>query len=207
MAVNSPLHFGFGRTAPSLFLPVLLAICAVAPPARAENPNSATNSFYGSVTAQPVTSEPLKLSLDDAIQRGLKNNLGLREAEKAKKCCTARKRGDLQEFLPTITLTGDTGYLHARPGGARLRAQPMQFRKVFSGGRMPAGLSNITRDDLTEGQIHFSQILFSGPVIAGLEGGGRGGTGGVFHQDVGARRGGAASGDGLSARHCRREPG
>ncbi len=28
-------------------------------------------------------------------------------------------------------------------------------------------LSNITRDDLTEGQIHFSQILFSGPVIQG----------------------------------------
>jgi outer membrane protein TolC len=32
---------------------------------------------------------------------------------------------------------------------------------------MPAGFSAITRDDLTEGQIHFSQVLFSGPVIAG----------------------------------------
>jgi hypothetical protein len=41
-----------------------------------QNPTSAANPFYGSVTAQPVTSEPLKLSLDDAIQRGLKNNLG-----------------------------------------------------------------------------------------------------------------------------------
>jgi outer membrane protein TolC len=33
------------------------------------------------------------------------------------------------------------------------------------GSKMLAGLSNITRDDLTEGQIHYSQILFSGPVI------------------------------------------
>jgi outer membrane protein TolC len=32
---------------------------------------------------------------------------------------------------------------------------------------VPAGLSEITRDDLTEGQIHFKQTLFSGPVIAG----------------------------------------
>jgi outer membrane protein TolC len=32
---------------------------------------------------------------------------------------------------------------------------------------MPAGLSLITRDDLTEGQLHFSETLFSGPVIAG----------------------------------------
>ena len=32
---------------------------------------------------------------------------------------------------------------------------------------MPAGISLITRDDLTQGQINFSQTLFSGPVIAG----------------------------------------
>jgi outer membrane protein TolC len=42
-----------------------------------------------------------------------------------------------------------------------------EFAPLFPGGKEPAGLSNITRDDLTEGQIHFSQILFSGPVIQG----------------------------------------
>jgi len=31
---------------------------------------------------------------------------------------------------------------------------------------VPAGLSEITKDDLTEGVIHFDQTLFSGPVIA-----------------------------------------
>ncbi len=167
MAVNSPLHFGFGRTAPSLFLPVLLAICAVAPPARAENPNSATNSFYGSVTVQPVTSEPLKLSLDDAIQRGLKNNLGLREAENSEKVLHGLKTEAIQEFLPTIWLTGATGYyMHDLAALGFGPSTIAEFSKVFSSGSMPA-LSNITRDDLTEGQIHFSQILFSGPVIQG----------------------------------------
>ena len=37
---------------------------------------------------------------------------------------------------------------------------------------MPANFSFITRDDLTEGQMHFSQMLFSGPVIAACKGAG-----------------------------------
>ena len=53
--------------------------------ARAQNPSSAQNPFWGSVTVQPVTGEPLKLSLDDAVQRGLKNNLGLKEVENEEK--------------------------------------------------------------------------------------------------------------------------
>ena len=48
---------------------------------QAGNPTSATNPFFGSVTAQPRIDETLKLSLDDAVSRGLKNNLGLKEAE------------------------------------------------------------------------------------------------------------------------------
>jgi outer membrane protein TolC len=103
--------------------------------------------------------------LDDAIQRGLKNNLGLREAENGEKVLHGLKTEAIQEFLPTIWLTGDTGYymhdLAALGFGPKTIAE---FASLFPGGKMPA-LSNITRDDLTEGQIHFSQILFSGPVI------------------------------------------
>jgi outer membrane protein TolC len=72
----------------------------------------------------------------------------------------------LQEFLPTIWLTGDTGYymhnLAAQGFGPKTIGE---FSSLFPGGKIPAGLSLITRDDLTQGQIHFSQILFSGPVI------------------------------------------
>jgi outer membrane protein TolC len=167
MAVNPRNHFEFVRTAPAFTLLVLAAIGAGTVLARGQNPTSVANPFYGSVTAQPVTSEPLKLSLDDAIQRGLKNNLGLKEAENGEKTLHGLKTEAMQEFLPTIWLTGDTGYymhdLAALGFGPKTIAE---FASLFPGGKIPA-LSNITRDDLTEGQIHFSQILFSGPVIQG----------------------------------------
>jgi outer membrane protein TolC len=168
MAVNPRLHFDFSPTISSLFLLTLAAIGAGAVFARAQNASSATNPFYGSVTAQPVTSDALNLSLDDAIQRGLKNNLGLREDENGEKTLHALKTEAIQEFLPTIWLTGDTGYdmhnLAAQGFGPKTIGE---FTSLFPGGKIPAGLSLITRDDLTEGQIHLSQILFSGPVIQG----------------------------------------
>src|ERR1039457_2263022 len=37
---------------------------------------TSTNNFQGSVTAGHASTETIDLSLDDAIQRGLKNNLG-----------------------------------------------------------------------------------------------------------------------------------
>jgi outer membrane protein TolC len=61
------------------------------------------------VTARPVSDEALKLSLDDAIALGLKNNLGLKEAENSEKSLQGQKNEALQNFLPTVTLTGDTG--------------------------------------------------------------------------------------------------
>jgi outer membrane protein TolC len=168
MAVNPRHHFDFARIAPALILPLLLAIGAGAALAQGQNPSSAANPFYGSVTAQPVTDEPLKLSLDDAIQRGLKNNLGLREAESGEKTLHGIRNEALQEFLPTIWLTGDTGYymhnLAAQGFGPKTIGE---FSSLFPGGKTPEGLSLITRDDLTQGQVHLSQILFSGPVIQG----------------------------------------
>lgn len=152
----------------SLAVPVLLILSAGGVPLRAQaNPTSAANPFYGSVTAHPVTDEALQLSLDDAVHRGLENNLGLKEAENAEKAIQGQKLQALQQFLPTITLTADSGFyqhnLAAQGFGPGLIGQ---FAKLFPGG-MPAGFSFITRDTLTEGQLHFNQILFSGPVIAG----------------------------------------
>jgi outer membrane protein TolC len=144
---------------------VAVALCMQA---GAQNPTSAENPFWGSVTAQPVTGEPLKLSLDDAIQRGLKNNLGLKEVENEEKTYHAEVNEALQLFLPTITLTGDTGYymhdLAALGFGPKTIGE---FTSLFPGGKIPAGLSLITRDDLTEGKIQYNEILFSGPVIQG----------------------------------------
>lgn len=138
-------------------------------PSAGPNPTSATNPFFGSVTAHPATDETLKLSLDDAISMGLKNNLGLREVEAQELSLHGQENQAIQEFLPTITLTGDTGvYQHNLaalgfgPGEVAKFAQLLHFSSMSS-------FSEITRDDLTEGQIHYKQTLFSGPVIAGFK--------------------------------------
>jgi outer membrane protein TolC len=141
--------------------------------AQGPNPSSATNPFFGSVTLHAATDDTLKLSLDDAIGLGLKNNLGLKEAESGEKILQGEKKIALQEFLPTVILSGSTGvYQHNL---AALGFGPGiigAFSALFPGGKMPAGLSFITRDDLTQGQIQVSEMLFSGPVIAAYKGAG-----------------------------------
>jgi outer membrane protein TolC len=145
----------------------VVVILAVAVCAQAQNPTSAANPFWGSVTAQPVAGEILKLSLDGAIERGLKSNLGLKEAENSQKFLHGQRNEALQNFLPTISLASDTGYymhnLAAMGFGTKVIEE---FAPLFPGGKVPAGLSLITRDDLTNGQLQYRQMLFSGPVIA-----------------------------------------
>lgn len=159
------------RRLPALFA-LLCASAAVLAPApfasaQAPNPTSASNPFYGSITLAPATDETIRLSLDDAIQRGLKNNLGLQEAQNAARAIHAEQMQALQEFLPTITLTGDSGFYQHNL--VALGFSPSLFGKfsgLFPPGQMP-NIPLITKDTLTEGQLHYEQILFSGPVIAG----------------------------------------
>jgi outer membrane protein TolC len=140
---------------------------AAAASALAQNPSSATNPFYGSVTVQTMTDEPLKLSLDDAIRRGFENNLGLKEAESGEKLFQGEKNIALQQFLPTINLSGGTGvFQHDLAAQGFGPSTLKKFGSVFPGGP-PTGISLITKDDLTQGQLSFKQTLFSGVVIAG----------------------------------------
>jgi outer membrane protein TolC len=142
--------------------------CAVAASAQAPNSSSASNPFLGSITAHSATSDVIQLSLDDAIHRGLENNLGLKQAEYQEHAIHGQKLQALQQFLPTISLTGETGFHQYN-----LQAQgftPGFLAKLagnFPGGGPPVNFPFITRATVTEGQIHFKQTLFSGPVIAG----------------------------------------
>ena len=168
MVVKREGHFVFRRAK----TPVLFAILALAGPglaacAQAANPSSSANPFWGSVTTPGVSSQTLKLSLDDAVRRGLETNLGLKEAENAEKAIHGEKNEALQEFLPTITLSGGTGvFQHNLAAQGFGPGMLSKFAGMFPGG-VPGGFSPITRNDLTQGQINFNQTLFSGPVIAG----------------------------------------
>ena len=158
---------GLRRAAPAILVALALAGASGALHSQRPNPTSASNPFFGSVTARPVSDEPLKLSLDDAIALGLKNNLGLKEAENSEKSLQGQKNQVLQYFLPAITLTGDLGVhqqnLVAMGFGP---AAVKEFSKLVT---IPANFSFITRDDLTEGKIQFGQMLFSGPLISAFK--------------------------------------
>ena len=170
MLVICARKFAARHTAAPAVLAALAFISLAAPYAQGQNPSSATNPYYGSITVEPVTSEPLRLSLDQAVAMGLKNNLGLKEAENNEKQLRGEKNEALQEFLPTVMLSGATGvYQHNL---AALGFSPGiigEFSSFFPGGKVPSQVPFITRDDLTQGQISFSQTLFSGPVIAGYK--------------------------------------
>jgi outer membrane protein TolC len=162
---NLVLRRGVG---PVFCAAVFLAGAGAVAKAQAPNPTSAANPYFGSITAQPLSNETLKLSLDDTVRRGLENNLGLKQAENGEKALHGERNEALQEFLPTITLTGDTGiYQHDLAAQGFGPGVIKKFSGMFPGGAMPTGISLITKDDLTEGQVHFKQTLFSGPVIAG----------------------------------------
>ena len=150
---------------PRLIAALSLALAFAAPlSAQGPNPSSTSNPYYGSITLHAATDDTLKLSLDDAIALGFKNNLGLKEAEYSEKQIHGEKYEALQEFLPTLILSGSTGVYQHNLAAQGFNAGVIgKFKSLFPTGNAPAGFSEITKDTLTQGQIQFSQTLFSGP--------------------------------------------
>ena len=60
------------------------------------------NSFQGSVVTGQASSEPVGLSLDEAIQRGLKANLGIILSGTQSDAARAQRLSQLQSLLPSI---------------------------------------------------------------------------------------------------------
>lgn len=59
-------------------------------------------SFQGSVATGEATAQTLDLSLDDAIQRGLRNNLGALLSQKQSEAARGAKLSQLQALLPDL---------------------------------------------------------------------------------------------------------
>ena len=64
-----------------------------------------SNTFQGSVPGGPASPTPLALGLEDAIQRGLKFNLGLLESQTASQTARADRIQALSVLLPRVTGT------------------------------------------------------------------------------------------------------
>ena len=117
----------------------------------------------------PATDGVIRLSLDEAVTRGFANNLGLKEAEEDEKSLRGQELQALQFFLPTIIVSGATGYnefnLAAFGFGPGVLSK---FGSVFPGG-LPAGIAFITKADVTTGQVNYEQTFFSGTYINGYK--------------------------------------
>jgi outer membrane protein TolC len=77
-----------------------LAVLAATPPAVAQSASS--SSYQGSVAVEPATADTLPLTLDDAIQRGLKHNLGLILTSQNQQTAGGQRLQQLQALLPTV---------------------------------------------------------------------------------------------------------
>ncbi len=76
----------------------------VIPPPPMPSPPTATN-FQGSVTKGEASAQPIGLSLDDAIQRGLQSNLGVILSGTLTAGARAERLSQLQSLLPSVDFT------------------------------------------------------------------------------------------------------
>jgi outer membrane protein TolC len=83
----------------------------VAPPAGPTAPSS--NNFQGSVTQGTATADTLSLTLDDAVQRGVKANLGLLLSNTQTQSARGQHLQDLQALLPRIDGNIKESYMQA----------------------------------------------------------------------------------------------
>jgi outer membrane protein TolC len=72
------------------------------PASTGQSAGPTASSYQGSVSADEVTPETLELSLDDAIQRGLRNNLGIILSGTQTSASRGQRLSQLQALLPDV---------------------------------------------------------------------------------------------------------
>lgn len=73
------------------------------------NQTSATNAYYGSVSSVAVTPDVLQLSLDEAVTRGLEQNLALTLAKQNQLAAKAQRLQSLAPLLPAVDASANMG--------------------------------------------------------------------------------------------------
>lgn len=133
-----------------VFLPVL---------AQSNSDNSAQNPYSGSVEAEALTPGVRQLSLNEAIDLGVKHNLALTLARANQKTAHAQKLQLENYLLPNVSLHGEVG-VH-QYNLAALGFRPALITQFGIPPSEAGNLSLITRANTRIGQINFSQALFT----------------------------------------------
>jgi outer membrane protein TolC len=153
------------RIGKSGLLGYLLAFVAATGSLQAQsgNQSSATNQYYGSVTAVPPTDSVLPLTLDDAIRLGLENNLALTIARDQQKTASGQRLEAMNALLPNINLQGQNG-VHQY----NLAAEGFRGQLISSFPGLPPGgitIDYVPTVTVTQGQVNLDQTLVSVPAI------------------------------------------
>jgi outer membrane protein TolC len=82
-----------------------------APPAQITAPQQPGSQFQGSVATGEVSAQPIDLTLDDAIQRGLKNNLGIILSGTQASGARGQRLSQLQSLLPSVDFNAQVNVL------------------------------------------------------------------------------------------------
>jgi outer membrane protein TolC len=91
-------------TAALAVMTVVTVAAALAAPAAAQDQGpAASNPFFGSVPKGTVSTEPLRLSVKDALQRALQNNLGLLLQEESETSARGARWRALADLLPNVS--------------------------------------------------------------------------------------------------------
>jgi len=106
LAASLRAQLGQTQPAPATTSPVITQTTSTSPsisPIQSSSPTSAQDPFSGSVITEKATNEVIKLSLKDAINRGLKANLGALLTEQGITSARAERWRALQQMLPDLT--------------------------------------------------------------------------------------------------------
>ena len=130
-----------------------------------QNPSSAQNAYYGSITAGTATSGVLQLSLDDSIERGIANNLAMAAAHVGEQQAHAVRLQDLQALLPTVMAQGVTGahQFNLVQFGFN-RGLLSSFSSILPG-LSPSAVKLIVKVDVTQAEATYSETFFDLPAI------------------------------------------
>lgn len=129
------------------------------------NPSSAQNTYYGSVTVGAATGEVLRLSLDEAIQRGIKSNLALTEARVQERQAQAQKLEALDPLLPAIFAQASTAAHQFNLAEFGFGPSTLASFSKLLPGLNPANVSLIVKVDVTQAEATYRETFFDLPAI------------------------------------------
>ncbi|MDE1178511.1 MAG: TolC family protein [Edaphobacter sp.] len=128
---------------------------------QAPTPNPAVLQLAGGVMVERATPGALPLSIDEAIDRGLKQNLGIKLSVANQRLVHGEVLAVKNNLLPSMTATATTGTQQMNL--AAMGFKPSLFQSVSIPGVDLSNLQTIVKVDVTQAQLSLNQQLFNVP--------------------------------------------